>query len=76
MRTPHSLLAGACIVMLLSTGTALAEGPSLVERLGFAPDAKVLIINADDFGMNHATNEGTIKALKSGGITSATIMTP
>lgn len=76
MRTPHSLLAGACIVMLLSTGTALSEGPSLVERLGFAPDAKVLIINADDFGMNHATNEGTVKALKSGGITSATIMTP
>ncbi len=51
-----------------------AAAPSLVERLGFAPDAQVLIINADDFGMNHASNEGTVKALKSGGITSSTIM--
>lgn len=75
MRAPLSLLAGGCIVLLLTVGAAMAE-PSLVERLGFAPDAKVLIINADDFGMNHATNEGTIKAFRSGGITSATIMTP
>ena len=49
---------------------------SLVTRLGFTPDARVLIINGDDFGMNHATNEGTIKALKSGGITSTTVMVP
>jgi len=53
-----------------------APKPSLVERLGFAKDAKVLIINGDDFGMNHATNDGTIKALKSGGLTSATVMMP
>lgn len=53
--------------------TAAAESP-LVERLGFAPDARVLIINADDFGMNQATNVGTEKAYKTGALTSATIM--
>ena len=53
-----------------------AAKPSLVERLGFAKDAKVLILNGDDFGMNHATNEGTYKALINGGLTSATVMMP
>lgn len=48
----------------------------LVERLGFPPNSRVLILNGDDFGMNHATNVGTMKALKSGGLTSATIMMP
>jgi len=47
---------------------------SLVERLGFSPTTRVLIINADDFGMNHATNEGTFKVLKTGAVTSSTIM--
>lgn len=56
--------------------SAQAEEQSLVARLGFPADARLLIVNADDFGMNHATNEGTIKAFKAAGVTSATIMTP
>lgn len=63
-------------VMLAAGWAGAQDKPSLVERLGFAKDARVLIINGDDFGMNHATNVGTLKALKSGGITSATIMAP
>lgn len=71
MRSVLCMLCG-----LLAAASAVAEGPSLVERLGFPADAKLLIINADDFGMNHATNQATIAALKSGGITSATMMVP
>lgn len=55
---------------------AAAQEKSLVERLGFPAGTKVLIINADDFGMNQATNAATIEALKAGGLTSATIMVP
>lgn len=69
------LVVVAC-VMLFSCCLSAEEKPSLVERLGFAKDAQVLIINADDFGMNHATNKGTERALKAGAVTSATIMTP
>jgi len=58
------------------TLAAHAEGASLVERLGFKPDARLLIVNADDYGMNHATNEATEHALASGGVTSTTIMVP
>jgi hypothetical protein len=63
----------AILTMMLSH-TAYSEEKSLVERLGYPADARLLIVNADDFGMNHATNVGTIKAFKAGGISSATIM--
>ncbi|MBI1318458.1 MAG: ChbG/HpnK family deacetylase [Candidatus Hydrogenedens sp.] len=62
------------LAALLAAGVAAAAEPSLVERLGFEPDARLLIVNGDDFGMNQATNTGTEKAYKGGGLTSATIM--
>jgi predicted glycoside hydrolase/deacetylase ChbG (UPF0249 family) len=49
---------------------------SLVERLGFTPETKVLLINADDAGLLHAQNLATIEALKSGLVGSATVMAP
>lgn len=37
---------------------------------------KLLIINADDFGMSHCTNMAVIEMLEKGAITSATVMVP
>ncbi len=44
--------------------------------LGYADDARLLIINADDFGMSHACNEGILRSLKEGVVTSTTLMVP
>jgi predicted glycoside hydrolase/deacetylase ChbG (UPF0249 family) len=44
--------------------------------LGYPDDARLLIINADDFGMCHASNEATLRALREGVATSTTLMTP
>ncbi len=44
------------------------------QRLGYAPGARVLILNADDFGMCHDQNEGVIRGLTEGLFTSSTIL--
>jgi len=44
--------------------------------LGYPDDARLLIVNADDFGMCHANNEATLRAFKVGIVTSTTLMTP
>jgi chitin disaccharide deacetylase len=51
-----------------------SETKSTAERLGYAPDARVLILNADDFGMCHDQNEGVIRGLQEGLFTSSTIL--
>jgi len=44
--------------------------------LGYAPEARLLIINADDFGMCNATNQAIMGALKAGVVRSTTLMVP
>jgi predicted glycoside hydrolase/deacetylase ChbG (UPF0249 family) len=44
--------------------------------LGYPADARLLIINADDFGMCHAVNEAVFRALKEGVLRSTTLMVP
>ncbi|MEI7592122.1 MAG: polysaccharide deacetylase family protein [Actinomycetes bacterium] len=50
--------------------------PTIAERLGYGPDDRVLIINADDLGMCHAANVGVYESLRVGLATSATLMIP
>jgi predicted glycoside hydrolase/deacetylase ChbG (UPF0249 family) len=47
-----------------------------VERLGYAPDDRLLIVNCDDLGMCHAANAGVYESLRTGVATSATLMVP
>lgn len=49
---------------------------SLAERLGFAPDAKLVILSCDDLGASHASNEGVFAALHDGAATCASLMVP
>ena len=44
--------------------------------LGYPVDARLLIINADDFGMCHAINEAIFRALELGVLRSTTLMVP
>jgi chitin disaccharide deacetylase len=44
--------------------------------LGYPAEARLLIINADDFGMCHAVNEASLRAFKEGLASSCTLMTP
>ena len=44
--------------------------------LGYPVDARLLIINADDFGMYHAINKSIIRTLQEGIVRSTTLMVP
>lgn len=44
--------------------------------LGYTPDARLLVLNADDFGMCHAVNAGIMQARQHGLVTSCTLMVP
>jgi chitin disaccharide deacetylase len=44
--------------------------------LGFDADARLLFVNADDFGMCHAVNEAIIRALEGGIVGSCSVMVP
>jgi predicted glycoside hydrolase/deacetylase ChbG (UPF0249 family) len=50
--------------------------PTLAERLGHPPDARLLIVNCDDLGASHAANHGVYRALREGVATSASLMVP
>jgi predicted glycoside hydrolase/deacetylase ChbG (UPF0249 family) len=49
---------------------------SLVERLGYASDDRLLIVTCDALGSSHAANVGVYDALRDGVATSATLMVP
>ena len=46
------------------------------ELLGYPVDARLLIVNADDFGMYHAINEAILRTLTEGVVRSTTVMAP
>jgi len=46
------------------------------KRLGYPDDARLLIVNADDFGMYSAINEGVVRAFNQGIVRSTSLMTP
>lgn len=46
------------------------------ELLGYPADARLLIINADDFGMCHSTNAAIVRSITEGAVCSTTLMVP
>ena len=68
---------GAVIVLLLivaaSTG---AQTKTVAERLGYAADAKLLIVHADDLAVAHSVDAASFDALDKNAVTSASIMVP
>lgn len=70
----------ACTALLLATSHPAAQSAaptrSLAERLGFSATDIVLIVNADDVGMSHGTNEAVKAGMERGLMTSGTIMVP
>ncbi|HEX5473520.1 MAG TPA: polysaccharide deacetylase family protein [Vicinamibacterales bacterium] len=68
----------AAVAALVFAGVqpAATRGRTVLERLGYPPDARLLIIHADDFGMAHSVNQAIIEALEKHWVTSASLLVP
>ena len=64
------------LAVFLVTSTLPAQTRTVAERLGLPPDAKLLILHADDLGVAHSVNAASLDALDTGAISSASIMIP
>ena len=53
-----------------------AQTPTLAERLGYPKDAKLLIIHADDLGMDYSIDRASFEALENHLVSSASAMVP
>lgn len=60
----------------IKRGMNALSGGNTNHLLGYPAGARLLIINADDFGMCHAVNEAIMRALPGGIVTSTTVMVP
>jgi len=49
---------------------------SIARRLGYGPDARLIIINCDDLGSSHSANLASLEAMEKGVATSGTLMVP
>jgi len=81
MLTPYRLSLSAMLLITVFYGSngqqaTPSSTKSLVERLGYPANAKLLIVHADDLGMAHSINDATVKAFASGLVSSASIMIP
>jgi hypothetical protein len=75
---------GAWVVQVILCASCLASAqqtPSISlrtipETLGYAKDARLLVIEAEDLGMAHSIDKASFKALEEGWVTSAGILVP
>jgi predicted glycoside hydrolase/deacetylase ChbG (UPF0249 family) len=75
-QAPVRILLSVAALILLMLGVAYAQTKTLAERLGYARDAKLLIIHADDLGLAHSVDAASFAALERQAASSASVMVP
>src|ERR1700685_2250975 len=74
--TPSLILRVLLLGCLLCAFQVRVFAQTLVERLGYPPGTKLIVVHADDLGETHSVNAAAIKALQGGTINSASLMVP
>jgi len=73
-------MVGACVLGLCAWVTAQQASPAkpriVAEKLGYATDARLLVIQAEDLGMAHSIDKASFEALEKGWVTAAGVLVP
>ncbi|HYL86613.1 MAG TPA: polysaccharide deacetylase family protein [Candidatus Angelobacter sp.] len=70
----HALAALTLLALFVPVGRAQTK--TIAERLGYPPDAKLLIVHADDLAVAHSVDAASFEALDKNAVTSASIIVP
>lgn len=62
--------------VIAAAQTAPAQSRTVAERLGYPANSRLLVIHADDFGMDHSVDRAISQALENHWVTSASILVP
>jgi len=66
----------AILLITFPSSTSFGQTKTVAERLGYPPNAKLLIIHADDLAVAHSEDAASFVALDKNAVTSASIMVP
>ena len=75
-QAPVRILFSVAALILLAEGFAHAQTRTLAERLGYPPEAKLLIIHADDLALARSVDAASFAALERKAASSASVMVP
>lgn len=64
------------LMIFIGTTSIVLSQENVAAKLGYPADSKLLIIHADDLGMSHSENIGSIEAIENGSVNSASVMMP
>lgn len=73
-QVPVRILLFFAALILLTNGFVHAQTKTLAERLGYPPDAKLLIIHADDLALARSVDAASFAALERKAASSASVM--
>jgi predicted glycoside hydrolase/deacetylase ChbG (UPF0249 family) len=76
LRTAFARIPIAKAIGNIAIRTGLRRMRTLSERLGYGPQARLLIVHADDLGLAHSVNSAFISGLATGLINSGSVMVP
>ncbi len=74
--SPASIRATLVVAALACASALAGQQPSKVERLGYPAATKLLIVHADDMGMDHSQNAASFAALTGGSVSSGSVLVP
>lgn len=76
LQAPVRILFSVAALILLTKGFGNGQTKTIAERLGYPPDAKLLIIHADDLALARSVDMASFAALERKAASSASVMVP